>query len=43
MKKKILVLDAFTNGHEAALVFIKKQSWKESDCEIVWIREKYQM
>ncbi|OGY52419.1 MAG: hypothetical protein A2951_00310 [Candidatus Buchananbacteria bacterium RIFCSPLOWO2_01_FULL_56_15] len=34
MKKKILVLDAFTNGHEAALAFVQKQSWPEADCEI---------
>ncbi len=36
MKRKILVLDAFTNGHEAALAFIGKQGWIESDCEIVF-------
>src|SRR3989338_2849473 len=36
MKKKILVLDAFTNGHEAALAFIQRQGWSESDCEIVF-------
>lgn len=36
MKKKILVLDAFTNGHEAALAFIKRQGWVETDCEIVF-------
>ena len=36
MKKKILVLDAFTNGHEAALAFIQKQGWVETDCEIVF-------
>ncbi len=36
MKKKILVLDAFTNGHEAALVFIERQGWTEADCEIVF-------
>lgn len=36
MKKKILVLDAFTNGHEAALAFINRQGWTETDCEIVF-------
>ena len=36
MKKKILVLDAFTNGHEAALAFIQRQGWAETDCEIVF-------
>ncbi len=36
MKKKILVLDAFTNGHEAALAFIQRQGWMETDCEIVF-------
>lgn len=36
MKKKILVLDAFTNGHEAALAFIQRQGWTETDCEIVF-------
>ncbi|MEX0931765.1 MAG: prephenate dehydrogenase/arogenate dehydrogenase family protein [Candidatus Paceibacterota bacterium] len=36
MKKKILVLDAFTNGHEAALAFIKRKGWTEADCEIVF-------
>ncbi len=36
MKKKILVLDAFTNGHEATLVFIQRQGWTETDCEIVF-------
>lgn len=36
MKKKILVLDAFTNGHEAALAFIQRQNWTETDCEIVF-------
>ncbi|MEK7063938.1 MAG: prephenate dehydrogenase/arogenate dehydrogenase family protein, partial [Patescibacteria group bacterium] len=36
MKKKILVLDAFTNGHEAALAFIQRQGWVETDCEIVF-------
>ncbi|MDB5239077.1 MAG: hypothetical protein JWO00_412 [Candidatus Parcubacteria bacterium] len=36
MKKKILVLDAFTNGHEAALAFIQRQGWAETDREIVF-------
>jgi len=36
MKKKILVLDAFTNGHEAASAFIQRQGWTETDCEIVF-------
>lgn len=36
MKKKVLVLDAFTNGHEAALAFIQRQGWAETDCEIVF-------
>lgn len=36
MKKRILVLDAFTNGHEAALAFIQKQGWVETHCEIVF-------
>jgi len=36
MKKKILVLDAFTNGHEAALAFIQKLAWLETECEIVF-------
>lgn len=36
MKKKILVLDAFTNGHEAALDFIQRQGWPKTDCEVVF-------
>ncbi len=36
MRKKILVLDAFTNGHEAALAFIQRQGWVETECEIVF-------
>ena len=36
MKKKILVLDAFTNGHEAALAFIRKKRWRKAECEIVF-------
>ena len=36
MKKRILVLDAFTNGHEAVLAFIQRQGWAETDCEIVF-------
>lgn len=36
IKKKILILDAFTNGHEAALAFIQRQGWVETDCEIIF-------
>ena len=36
MEKKILILDAFTNGHEAASAFIQRQGWTETDCEIVF-------
>lgn len=36
MKRKILVLDAHTNGHEAALKFIRKMGWKRQDCEIIF-------
>src|SRR3989344_4223645 len=36
MKRKILVLDAFTNGHEAAIAFIQKNGWQEAECEIVF-------
>ncbi|MCX6721175.1 MAG: hypothetical protein NT026_01065, partial [Candidatus Staskawiczbacteria bacterium] len=36
MARKILVLDAFTNGHEAALAFIRRQIWALEDCEIVF-------
>src|SRR3989344_3038923 len=36
MKKKIMVLDAFTNVHEAALAFIQRQDWRVVDCEIVF-------
>lgn len=36
MRKKILILDAFTNGHEAALAFMSRQAWTEADCEIVF-------
>jgi prephenate dehydrogenase len=35
---KILVLDAFTNGHEAARAFIRRQGWLEEECEIVFCR-----
>lgn len=38
MKKKILVLDAHTNGHEAAKVFARRQEWSEADCEIVFCK-----
>lgn len=36
MKRKILVLDVYTNGHEAALAFIAKQGWSIEECEIVF-------
>lgn len=36
MKRVILVLDAFTNGHEAALEFILRKGWLISDCEIIF-------
>lgn len=36
MKTKLLALDEFTNGHEAANVFIKNNSDLLSDCEIVF-------
>lgn len=36
MKRRILVLDAFTNGHEAALNFIQRQNWAEAECETVF-------
>ncbi|MDO8619998.1 MAG: prephenate dehydrogenase/arogenate dehydrogenase family protein [bacterium] len=35
-KMKILVLDAFTNGSEAARAFIQRQGWTETDCEFVF-------
>ena len=35
---RLLVLDAFTNGHEAALVFIRKRGWDLADCEIVFCK-----
>ncbi len=34
--KRILVLDPFTNGHEAALEFIRRRGWATSECEIVF-------
>lgn len=34
--KKVLVLDPFTNGHEAAMVFIQRQGWNEEECEIIF-------
>lgn len=34
--RKILVLDAFTNGHEAALKFIRKMGWKIRECSIIF-------
>lgn len=37
MKKRLLVLDAFTNGHEAALSFVKRQGWRQNaDYEIIF-------
>lgn len=36
MSRLILVLDAFTNGHDAALAFINRQDWKEAECEVVF-------
>ncbi len=36
MKRKILVLDACTNGYEAALQFIRRKSWKRVECEIIF-------
>ena len=36
MKTRILVLDAFTNRHEAALVFIQRQGWLREDYEIIF-------
>ena len=35
MKRKILVLDAYTNGYEAALRFIRKRNWKRTECDII--------
>ncbi len=35
MSKKILVLDSFTNGWEAALAFARNSGWAEEDCEII--------
>lgn len=35
---KLLVLDAFTNGHEAARAFIRRLGWIEEECEIVFCR-----
>jgi len=36
MKKKILVLDAYTNGYEAALRFIRQRGWKRADWDIIF-------
>lgn len=36
MSRRILVLDAFTNGHEAARAFIERQGWEEEACEVVF-------
>lgn len=34
--RKILVLDAFTNGHDAAYRFIRQRSWTRKECDIVF-------
>lgn len=36
MKKQILVLDAFTHGHEAALKLLRKMRWRKAACDIVF-------
>ena len=36
MKRHILVLDAFTNGHEAAPKFIRKMGWTRRECKIIF-------
>ncbi len=36
MKRRIHVLDPFTNGHEAARRFIERQGWREDECEIIF-------
>lgn len=34
--RRVLVIDAFTNGHEAALAFIERQGWSDADCEVIF-------
>jgi prephenate dehydratase len=34
--RKILVLDAYTNGHEAAHTFMRLRGWHRKDCDIVF-------
>jgi prephenate dehydrogenase len=36
MSKKILVLDRYTNGHQAALQFIRAMRWGKRECELVF-------
>ena len=36
MSRTIFVLDAFTNGHEAATAFIQRKGWSPTECEIVF-------
>ena len=36
MTRRILVIDAFTNGHDAASAFMRKHNWPDADCEIVF-------
>src|SRR4051812_20283163 len=36
MKKRILVLDAYTNGEEAAKEFIWKKKWTDTEVEIIF-------
>ncbi len=35
-RKTVLVLSAFSNGHEAAMQFIEKQKWDSNTCDIVF-------
>lgn len=35
-RRKILVLDAYTNGEQAAFRLISKMGWKRKDCEIIY-------
>ncbi|MFA7302149.1 MAG: prephenate dehydratase domain-containing protein [Candidatus Paceibacterota bacterium] len=34
--KRILVLDAFTNGHEAAIAFMRRQGWLDAECVLLF-------
>ena len=36
MTRKILVLDAFTHGHAAALEFIQRQGWSVAECDLIF-------